>query len=531
MAIGRLLGADDGSDAQTCTVTLKATFDNKNRVPYISLCPLAFFALAVPYPCVSVPKSGELQFRTAAGFCSMAKISTRDKLKSRVDYWAYIASHQSRDAWTFFLVDTVAYGSATYAAIQWFLHGMAATIWFAVPAAIAIPFFKAIYGAYKTWKAVNKLRFADDNRSERRTQLGNPSAMVDLLAIEPSDRQFRLGFKRETLGADVVLRSVRVDDALALAEQDWPCATQKYHREQVKKVIRANRDFCLAFLTLAFERAKNKALFFNSKKWCLCSELDPSSDRAVKISEGYYFDSYCTNEASTAVLIDKFNYERSGLPLLPVDSTDNSLSQLLDLEAAAVNNHVGVSTLAITEDRRLVIWQQGEVNIQSPQQIVATGSGSGDYADLDMKSLRRSVIAGMERELREEALKNQGKLPGPVIAETTILGFFRWISRGGKPEFFGITRLDEPYSAVCPDEFEVSAIGKATAKQAKLRHQFHLPDLEALPLAIASIRGYEKQGHSLSLPLKIILRRLEELLVSNPDAVRRMLFGNESAET
>lgn len=50
--------------------------------------------------------------------------------------------------------------------------------------------------------------------------------------------------------------------------------------------------------------------------------------------------------------------------------------------------------------------------------------------------LHTAVIAGMERELREET----GLLPGEIVS-TRLTGFARWMERGAKPEFFGITAL------------------------------------------------------------------------------------------
>ncbi|MFD0490065.1 hypothetical protein ACFQ0O_26935 [Saccharopolyspora spinosporotrichia] len=42
----------------------------------------------------------------------------------------------------------------------------------------------------------------------------------------------------------------------------------------------------------------------------------------------------------------------------------------------------------------------------------------------------------MERELREET-----GLPAEALAGTELTGFARWMERGAKPEFFGVTRL------------------------------------------------------------------------------------------
>jgi 8-oxo-dGTP pyrophosphatase MutT (NUDIX family) len=50
--------------------------------------------------------------------------------------------------------------------------------------------------------------------------------------------------------------------------------------------------------------------------------------------------------------------------------------------------------------------------------------------------LQDIVRRGMERELREET----GIRPDE-IRHTKVIGFARWLERGAKPEFFGITEL------------------------------------------------------------------------------------------
>lgn len=117
---------------------------------------------------------------------------------------------------------------------------------------------------------------------------------------------------------------------------------------------------------------------------------------------------YCTNEACTVIMSKTTNnntrLERSGLPLFPVHFKMDEIAHLDDLEVAAVNNHIGISTLAITNDRYIVIWQQGNLNIQDPGKIVASGSGSCNSTDLCFNSLKETVRTGMERELKEEGL-------------------------------------------------------------------------------------------------------------------------------
>jgi hypothetical protein len=74
--------------------------------------------------------------------------------------------------------------------------------------------------------------------------------------------------------------------------------------------------------------------------------------------------------------------------------------------------------------------------------LAPSGSGSLEPRDLrtpdggPRRSLHTAVRAGMERELCEES----GLRPQDVRT-TKLTGFARWMERGAKPEFFGVTEL------------------------------------------------------------------------------------------
>ncbi|MEU0549988.1 hypothetical protein [Micromonospora sp. NPDC005979] len=103
-------------------------------------------------------------------------------------------------------------------------------------------------------------------------------------------------------------------------------------------------------------------------------------------------------------------------------------------------NVVGISTLAFTLDGRLLLVAQTRDNVGSPGLIAPSGSGSlepGDAAaTVTAPSLQEVIVAGALRELREEC-----HLEPHEIAESVVLGFGRWISRGGVPEFCTVTLL------------------------------------------------------------------------------------------
>src|SRR5690606_28384422 len=119
-----------------------------------------------------------------------------------------------------------------------------------------------------------------------------------------------------------------------------------------------------------------------------------------------------------------------------------------DIKGSNMANHVGISTLAVTRDGQLLVWNQDGRAQHSRNQLAPTGSGSCDWKDFEAtrgagegNTLMQVVLRAMERELREES-----SLQGVADARITsrVLGYFRWMNRGGKPEFVGISRVDAP---------------------------------------------------------------------------------------
>ena len=112
---------------------------------------------------------------------------------------------------------------------------------------------------------------------------------------------------------------------------------------------------------------------------------------------------------------------------------------LRTLADSVLADAVGVSTLAVTADGALVLVAQSRHNTASPRLLSPSGSGSLDPRDLDRGTtgtLQDILRRGMHRELCEET----GIRPDE-IRTTTVAGFARWLERGAKPEFFGLTEL------------------------------------------------------------------------------------------
>jgi hypothetical protein len=107
-----------------------------------------------------------------------------------------------------------------------------------------------------------------------------------------------------------------------------------------------------------------------------------------------------------------------------------------------VSGHIGITTLLITENRRVAMLHQGSTKAVGSHTVSLGGSGSMNYSDMTLAKrdddLRVAVTYGMARELCEETGMQKHF---PAVRENTMLiGFFRWIDRCGKPEFVGLTR-------------------------------------------------------------------------------------------
>lgn len=127
-----------------------------------------------------------------------------------------------------------------------------------------------------------------------------------------------------------------------------------------------------------------------------------------------------------------------------VDTKD----RMLDLSDARMANIVGITLIAITSDGYVLFVRQTARNSVLPKGIAASSSGSLDWADATRVNkqvqsdkrvtLQDVVFEGMLRELLEES---QVRPEEVVSTSRHIIGYFRWLSRGAKPEFTGIARL------------------------------------------------------------------------------------------
>lgn len=183
-----------------------------------------------------------------------------------------------------------------------------------------------------------------------------------------------------------------------------------------------------------------------------------------------------------------------------------------DLDQSWSANHVGVSTLAFTLDRQVLLVQQSAENVSERDRLAPSGSGSAEPQDVSpgAELLNSLLVRAMERELREECNLAHARM------RTRVLGYSRWIDHGAKPEFYGIT-------AVGIDERSLLGVGVARKERALVSR------VRTVLLDIDHVRATADSGGpaalealidgAVSTPLIMCLRALAEALREEPTLV------------
>jgi 8-oxo-dGTP pyrophosphatase MutT (NUDIX family) len=180
---------------------------------------------------------------------------------------------------------------------------------------------------------------------------------------------------------------------------------------------------------------------FNDPKVRLTSDLLPGVQwTRVEVQRTRFLYAAITNDLA---ITDFLSHERRTVDL-SADDVALPGGRLPTLAASQCSNHVGVDSLALTRHGHLVIVVQSVHNAQSPGLLAPSGSGSADWSDVETALAAGLGFVGflrtaMARELAEECGLHTSKVRG---SDTLILGFARFVHRGGKPQFFGMTPID-----------------------------------------------------------------------------------------
>ncbi|WP_040978355.1 hypothetical protein [Oceanobacillus jeddahense] len=285
-------------------------------------------------------------------------------------------------------------------------------------------------------------------------------------------------------------------------DNDFTIERDLIKERKIKKFIKKNREIITPFFQYKYyDSKKNNQLFFNESKLSMSSEINPKN-KHVLFNKSNYYHSYLTNEISTSTLqrVEDATIIYDASNFYPCEhkklDKENDITYLQPMDKCEMSNHIGISTLAVTKDNYLVIRKQGINTQQNINKYVPTGSGSADWSDIQNYSLHDTLKFAMDRELWEENGGKCLKIPMNKFGDTKVLGYFRWLRRGGKPEFVGITKLHVSLSQLTPDNSEfINTTNKAD------RDTFYLDGIDDVPKVIQEIQKKD----NLSIPLQMCL--------------------------
>jgi hypothetical protein len=170
----------------------------------------------------------------------------------------------------------------------------------------------------------------------------------------------------------------------------------------------------------------------------------------VPLRKSYYFDALLTAEAfRSRILRNNIDGQKevytdltTYFPVYKETIGGRESVRFTDDFHERVSGHVGITSLLLTENRRVAMLFQGATKAIGARMVSLGGSGSLDYADMQRanhpEDLRELLAAGMAREVAEET--GLARHAREIRDNTLVTGFFRWIDRCGKPEFVGVTR-------------------------------------------------------------------------------------------
>lgn len=215
--------------------------------------------------------------------------------------------------------------------------------------------------------------------------------------------------------------------------------------KKVESYIKLNFDALLPFLYIHYKDViRDGKKFTNDKKLCLAGKVAKGEN--VRLYKGCYYNTYLTNKIFTTKL-----FSDEAPDIYPPYGCQNNC---LRLPYEYFSNEIGVSTLAITADGYLFFQRQGSHADSSTGLIVPSGSGSADWGDYqDGCNLNEIITFATNRELSEE-IGYTGKKANRITIKSKIIGMFRWMNFGAKPEFVSLSLISILLNEIEPQKSE-----------------------------------------------------------------------------
>jgi hypothetical protein len=266
------------------------------------------------------------------------------------------------------------------------------------------------------------------------------------------------------------------------------------------------------------ERARDSRTVFNGTVLRQNTQLSAgllAADGTVELSRTNYFSMLCTNYMTGWSVRTRGAADPAVDGLGLVVDPDHKVRSLDDSRLA---NGIGVSTLAFTSDHKMVVILQHTLAQSSAGLYAPAGSGSLDGQDIryarrrGLTDLKDLVAHGMRRELCEEC-----RIEPSQLGDTEVIGYFRWLNKGAKPEYVGVTTV----------KLEASELNGRTIRLVETNYvreiltcDVDFARLRARPDSLTSVAVNYRQR--MSMPLYMALRRLGHCLGA-ADATQRRL--------
>ncbi|WP_433726327.1 hypothetical protein ACQP2Y_09125 [Actinoplanes sp. CA-051413] len=344
-------------------------------------------------------------------------------------------------------------------------------------------------------------------RVRRSTIAMVPSTLPTVHSTEAGSELVQLPYSGTRSGSELAVVWNAVDNALPTSPAK--CSFSPQQRQLPGRISRLAHEI----LTL---RAKSQNTF-NGKLVRQDDDLDGDllmDGGTVRLSRTDYFSMMCSNYLTGWQVLDR----QTGSELVDGGKLIIRDGKIIPLTDSWQANAIGVSTLAFTSDGKLVLTLQGARSASEPGLFAPAGSGSVDLRDVKrhrggQRALVEFLACAMQRELVEES-----NIRYHDIAWTEVLGYFRWLNKGAKPEYVGVTLLK-----LSADELfgrDVRLVETPFVQRLEFDGKLDLAELRRDPASLLALE--DRFRDQVSMPLYMGLRALGRALGRGDEMALRL---------
>ena len=275
--------------------------------------------------------------------------------------------------------------------------------------------------------------------SKKRRKIDENHLLVDSTILNSNLKLetglIREGYKIQNDGINKTIESSQLNEYLfnggdiyfELNAKNWSASSEILDEWKSKLLTSARRE---------------RRIVFDSKKVRL--SLDPKLDSSAKkasltIQPTTYIQGFWTNEAT------KFDLKLESRTIFKGSSLFIHDQVVSPLESSLCANFIGISTLLIGNGVLLPVVRQSARSAIANSKIAPSGSGSMDWEDIHEgdETFNQVICRAAERELREEM-----GLDSAIKLHSQVIGYQRLLARGGKPEFYCVTWLENDLESI-----------------------------------------------------------------------------------